>query len=268
MSYKYVALQVPYPIHSVEIHTCITNNSFKYTYALIRCMYGCIWRDYLLSLIDSVMLQSFHQLRKLQVPRRRELKPAPPPRLPFDLSLRLSPLQRGFQPAARSSLPSSSPSGPHCTSTTSKGTNGGGGGEGGCGGSVDGSERKQAGDDGAGLVDSAAGVLSVSPVSVVASAPGTPGPPLTLVQPALTQVLGAVRVAPTVVTNVVRPIASTPIPIASKPLEGAVTLSSLAPEAKATLLIGSGGGAQQLPIAAGGGYLSSVLVFLALIQTM
>lgn len=181
--------------------------------------------------------------------------PVPAPCLPFDLSLRLFSLQRGFQPAARSSLPSSSPSGPHCTSTSSKGNNGGGG-EGGGGGSADGSERKRAGEDGAGLVESAAGVLSVSPVTVVASAPGTPGPPLTLVQPALTQVLGAVRVAPTVVTNVVRPVASTPIPIASKPLEGAVALSSLAQDAKATLLIGSGGGAQQLPITAGGGYLS------------
>lgn len=62
--------------------------------------------------------------------------------------------------------------------------------------------------------------------------------------------------APTMVTNVVRPIASTPIPIASKPVEGAITLSSLPQDKKATLLIG-GGGPQQLPIAAGGGYLSS-----------
>ena len=62
--------------------------------------------------------------------------------------------------------------------------------------------------------------------------------------------------AATMVTNVVRPIASTPIPIASKPSEGANTLSSLTPDNKATLLIG-GGGAQQLPINAGGGYLSS-----------
>ncbi|XP_017295025.1 protein capicua homolog isoform X2 [Kryptolebias marmoratus] len=52
-------------------------------------------------------------------------------------------------------------------------------------------------------------------------------------------VLGGVR---TVVTNVVRPIAS-------KPVEGAITLSSL-PQEKATLVIGGGG-------AAGGGYLSS-----------
>lgn len=63
------------------------------------------------------------------------------------------------------------------------------------------------------------------------------------------QTLGGVRTAPTMVTNVVRPIVSTPIPIASKPAEGAITLSSL-PQEKATLLIGGGG-------AAGGGYLSS-----------
>ncbi|XP_013889990.1 protein capicua homolog isoform X2 [Austrofundulus limnaeus] len=69
------------------------------------------------------------------------------------------------------------------------------------------------------------------------------------------QVLGGVRMAPTAVTNVVRPVASTPVPIASKPPEGAITLSSL-PQEKATLPMG-GGGAQHLPIAAGGGYLSS-----------
>ncbi|XP_075867421.1 protein capicua homolog isoform X2 [Nelusetta ayraudi] len=162
--------------------------------------------------------------------------------------------QRGFQPAARSSLPSSSPSGPHCTSTPAKGTDGGGEEVGGGGGGGDDSERKRrrAGDDGEGLGESAAGVLSVSPVTVMAAAPGAPGAPLTLVQPALTQVLGAVRMAPTVVTNVVRPVASMPVPIASKPLEGAVALSSLAQDAKATLLIGGGGGvAQQLPMAAG-----------------
>lgn len=198
--------------------------------------------------IDSVILQSFRRPRKLRVPRRRELTAVPSPRLPFDLSLRLSSLQRGFQPATRSSLPSSSPSGPHCTSTPAKGTHGGvGEGEGGTAGSVNGSKRMR--DDGAGLVEGTATVLSVSPVTVVASAPGAPGTPLTLVQPALTQVLGAVRMAPTVVTNVVRPVAS-------KPLEEAVALSSLAQDAKAALLIGGGGGAQQLPVTAGGGCLS------------
>lgn len=55
--------------------------------------------------------------------------------------------------------------------------------------------------------------------------------------------------APTVVTNVVRPIASTPG-------EGAFTLSTLPQDNTATLLIGAGG-PQQLPITAGGGYLST-----------
>ncbi|XP_046874752.1 protein capicua homolog isoform X4 [Hypomesus transpacificus] len=54
------------------------------------------------------------------------------------------------------------------------------------------------------------------------------------------QVLGAVCVAPTIVTNVVRPITSTPIPIVSKPMEGPVALSAL-PQEKATLLIGGAG---------------------------
>lgn len=84
--------------------------------------------------------------------------------------------------------------------------------------------------------------------------------PLTFSQQGGTQVVGAVRMAPTVVTNAVRPIASTPIPIASKPAEGAVALSSLPQDKKATLLIGGGGGGggpQQLPITAGGGYPSS-----------
>ncbi|XP_046874748.1 protein capicua homolog isoform X1 [Hypomesus transpacificus] len=69
------------------------------------------------------------------------------------------------------------------------------------------------------------------------------------------QVLGAVCVAPTIVTNVVRPITSTPIPIVSKPMEGPVALSAL-PQEKATLLIG-GAGAGGGTITAGGGYLSS-----------
>lgn len=58
---------------------------------------------------------------------------------------------------------------------------------------------------------------------------------------------GAVRMAPTIVTNVVRPITSTPIPIASKPADAGVTLPL---DGKSKLLIGAGG-------AAGGGYLPS-----------
>ncbi|XP_049457653.1 protein capicua homolog isoform X1 [Epinephelus fuscoguttatus] len=174
--------------------------------------------------------------------------------------------QHGFQPVARSSLPSSSPSIPHSDSTSAKGNGGGGGG----GGGEEGSERKRkrgtdGGEEGSevrskreetaagGGEGSGGGV--VSSLSIAGSTSSTQAS-LTLAQQGLTQVLSAVRMAPTMVTNVVRPIASTPIPIASKPVEGAVTLSSLPQDKKATILIG-GGGPQQLPVAAGGGYLSS-----------
>ncbi|MEQ2177094.1 hypothetical protein GOODEAATRI_000244 [Goodea atripinnis] len=58
---------------------------------------------------------------------------------------------------------------------------------------------------------------------------------------------------PAVVTNTVRPVGSTPIPIASKPVDGAIAVSSLPQEKKNNLLIG-GAGAQ---LATGGGYLTS-----------
>ncbi|XP_055075419.2 protein capicua homolog isoform X2 [Misgurnus anguillicaudatus] len=57
---------------------------------------------------------------------------------------------------------------------------------------------------------------------------------------------GPARMAPTIVTNVVRPITSTPIPIASKPADGGI----LPFDGKSKLLIGAGG-------AAGAGYISS-----------
>ncbi|XP_028277210.1 protein capicua homolog isoform X2 [Parambassis ranga] len=174
--------------------------------------------------------------------------------------------QHGFQPVARSSLPSSSPSIPQSDSSSVRGNGGGGG------GAEDGSEKKRSkgmneGDQGredgsrreetaaGGGEESGGGGHSVSSLSITGPGSVTQAPH-TLAQQGLTQVLGGVRMAPTVVTNVVRPIASTPIPIASKPVEGAITLSSLPQDKKATLLIG-GGGSQQLPITAGGGYLSS-----------
>ncbi|XP_023250591.1 protein capicua homolog isoform X2 [Seriola lalandi dorsalis] len=171
--------------------------------------------------------------------------------------------QHGFQPVARSSLPSSSPSIPPSDSTSSKGN---GAGEGGGGGAEDGSERKRkrgtdGGEEGSeggpkreetaagGGEGGGGGGQGVSSLSITGSTSSSQVP-LTLAQQGLTQVLGGVRMAPTMVTNVVRPIASTPIPIASKPVEGAVTLSSHPQDKKATLLIG-GGGSQQLPITAG-----------------
>ncbi|KAL0166979.1 hypothetical protein M9458_038823, partial [Cirrhinus mrigala] len=56
--------------------------------------------------------------------------------------------------------------------------------------------------------------------------------------------------APTVVTNVVRPITSTPVPIASKPADGGLAVGTLPPDGKPKLLIGAGG-------AGGGGYFPS-----------
>ncbi|XP_034456694.1 protein capicua homolog isoform X1 [Hippoglossus hippoglossus] len=167
--------------------------------------------------------------------------------------------QHGFQPVSRSALPSSSPSIPPADSTSSKGN--------GAGGAEDGSERKrkrgtdggeEGSEGGTKREETAAGGGEgggASSLSITLSTPSTQ-PLVTVAQQGVTQVFGTVRIAPTVVTNVVRPIASTPIPIASKPVEGAITLSALSQDKKATLLIG-GGGPQQLPITAGGGYLSS-----------
>ncbi|XP_033950700.1 protein capicua homolog isoform X1 [Pseudochaenichthys georgianus] len=154
--------------------------------------------------------------------------------------------QHNFQPVVRSSLPSSSP--PILTSASAKGNGeGGGGGE-------EGSERNrkrgtdggEEGSEGRAKREetAAAGERDVSPTSS----------PKALAHQGVTQVPGAVRVAPTMVTNVVRPIASTPI--ASKQVEGSATLSSVPQDKKSTLLIG-GEGPQLLPITAGGGYLSS-----------
>uniref|UniRef100_A0A8P4K1T3 Protein capicua homolog n=1 Tax=Dicentrarchus labrax TaxID=13489 RepID=A0A8P4K1T3_DICLA len=74
--------------------------------------------------------------------------------------------------------------------------------------------------------------------------------------------IGAVRVASTVVTNVMRPVISTPLPIASKPRDGGTSSSphpperkSLTPQQQPQLLIGSGPGGGAA--ATGGGYYSS-----------
>ncbi|XP_032391775.1 protein capicua homolog isoform X2 [Etheostoma spectabile] len=165
--------------------------------------------------------------------------------------------QHGFQPMTRSSLPPSPPSIPHSNSTSAKGNGVGGGGEEGSerkkkrgtDGGEEGSEGRSKREETAGIGEEGGGV-GVSSLSITGSTSSTQAPLVSAPQ-GLT-----VRVAPTVATNVVRPIVCTPVPIASKPVEGAVTLSSLPQDKKATLLIG-GGGPQQLPITAGGGYLSS-----------
>ncbi|XP_030596482.1 protein capicua homolog isoform X2 [Archocentrus centrarchus] len=162
--------------------------------------------------------------------------------------------QHGFQPLARSSLPSSSPSITHSDSSSAKGSGGSDG-----GGAEDGSEkkRKRGADGGADESEGAPKTEEAAPGGGEGSGAGGQGVcSLSISQPPPGLTQAGVRMAPTMVTNVVRPIASTPIPIASKPVEGPITLSAMPQDKKATLLIG-GGGAQQLPIAAGGGYLSS-----------
>lgn len=153
---------------------------------------------------------------------------------------------------ARSSLPSSSPSIPPSDSTSAKG-NGGGGAD-------DGSERKRKrGADGEDEGSERGGTQREEPAAGGGKGGGGQGVPslsitgsTSCTQPLVTlaqQGLNQVRMAPTMVTNVVRPVSSTPV-------EGAVTLSPLPQDNKATLLIGAGG-PQQLPVTAGGGYLSS-----------
>lgn len=145
---------------------------------------------------------------------------------------------------------SSSPSITHSDSSSAKGGSDGGGAD-------DGAEkkRKRGADGGADEGEGAPKAEEAAPGGGEGGGAGGQGASSLSVSqppPGLTQV--GVRMAPTVVTNVVRPIASTPIPIASKPADGPITLSTLPQDKKATLLIG---GAQQLPIAAGGGYLPS-----------
>ncbi|XP_070970026.1 protein capicua homolog isoform X2 [Oncorhynchus clarkii lewisi] len=161
--------------------------------------------------------------------------------------------QRVFQPVVRSSLPyatSTSHADSHSDST--KGNTGGSTGES--------SERKrkrgmEGGEEGSGESKRGGGGGQVPSNSIPGSAPFTSTPALGY---GLTQVLGAVRMAPTMVTNVVCPIASTPIPITSKPMEGPIALSALPGEKKATLLIG-GPGAVGGPITAGAQTQSPVL---------
>ncbi|XP_029591460.1 protein capicua homolog [Salmo trutta] len=154
--------------------------------------------------------------------------------------------QQAFQPVVRSSLPSStntSYADSHSDST--KGDTRGSDGES--------SERKrkrgmEGGEEGSGESKRGRGGGGHVPSnSIPGSAPNTSTPALGY---GLTQVLGAVRMAPAMVTKTVCPITSMPIPIASKPMEGSITLSALPGENKATLLIG-GPGAGGGPFTAG-----------------
>uniref|UniRef100_A0A4W5QPK5 Capicua transcriptional repressor a n=1 Tax=Hucho hucho TaxID=62062 RepID=A0A4W5QPK5_9TELE len=146
--------------------------------------------------------------------------------------------QQAFQPVVRSSLPSpTSTSHTDSHSDSTKGNTRGSAGES--------SERKrkrgmEGGEEGSGESKRGRGGGGHVPSnSIPGSAPNTSTPALGY---GLTQVLGAVRMAPTMVTNMVCPITSTPIPIASKPMEGSIALSALPGEKKATVLIGGAGG--------------------------
>lgn len=71
------------------------------------------------------------------------------------------------------------------------------------------------------------------------------------------EVPASVRTAPTVVTNVVRPITSAPTAVASKPAERGMPLGAPSPDGKAKLLIGGGGAAGSGAIAGGGSFSAS-----------
>ncbi|XP_064204078.1 protein capicua homolog [Anguilla rostrata] len=146
----------------------------------------------------------------------------------------------------------------------------GGGGEGGEGGGSS-STKDGVGAGGGGTTATHSGPAS-SQSLMAGSAAGTPlrspdpGPGLALANPlGLSPILGVGRVASTMVTNVVRPVVSTPVPIASKPREGGPPLSPVTAERKpalqqqqphAQLLIGAAGGGGG-GAARGGGYYSS-----------
>ncbi|KAM9851662.1 protein capicua homolog [Aulostomus maculatus] len=96
--------------------------------------------------------------------------------------------------------------------------------------------------------------------SVISTSPAGGPPSSSVGSMGANPLLGAVRVASTVLTNVMRPVISTPLPIASKPRDGGTSSSPHLPERKSLtsqqqpqLLLGSGSGSA----ATGGGYYSS-----------
>lgn len=125
--------------------------------------------------------------------------------------------------------------------------------------------RKERGEaEGGGIDGGGAQAASLPPPasqSLLSGSPATGTGALSLGSNPAAGSVGAMRVASTVVTNVMRPVISTPLPIASKPREGCTSSSPHPPERKSLtpqqqqppqLLIGSGGGA-----AGGGGYFTS-----------
>lgn len=104
-------------------------------------------------------------------------------------------------------------------------------------------------------VSSGQSVISSSPAAALSSSAASLGANSVLG-------IGAVRVASTVVTNVMRPVISTPLPLASKPRDGGTASSPHPPEKKCVppqqqphILIGSGSASGAAAL--GGGYYSS-----------
>ncbi|XP_061573139.1 protein capicua homolog isoform X2 [Cololabis saira] len=123
-------------------------------------------------------------------------------------------------------------------------------------------ERKDPfGGDGGGNVQTSSLSFSSGQSVISSTSSSAGGPPSSSISSLGTtppQGIGAVRVASTVVTNVMRPVISTPLPIASKPRDVGTSSSphpserkTLTPQQQTQFLIGAGGGAT------GGGYYSS-----------
>ncbi|XP_055021364.1 protein capicua homolog [Boleophthalmus pectinirostris] len=104
--------------------------------------------------------------------------------------------------------------------------------------------------------------FSVPGQSAISSAPAAPPPPSSTMGPSSALGIGVSRAASTMVTNVMRPVISTPLPLASKPREGGTTSSPHPPEKKSVtpqqqqqVLIGPGSASGVTAL--GGGYYSS-----------
>uniref|UniRef100_A0A1A8EYB0 Protein capicua homolog n=1 Tax=Nothobranchius korthausae TaxID=1143690 RepID=A0A1A8EYB0_9TELE len=127
----------------------------------------------------------------------------------------------------------------------------------------DGESKDTPGGEGGGSLQALS--LSMSSSQPAMATPPAGGAPSSLVGPlGMSQLLGVgtVRMASTVVTNVMRPVISTPLPIASKPRDGGPSSSphpperkSLNPQQQPQLLIGPGAGGGAA--VTGGGYYSS-----------
>ncbi|XP_036001678.1 protein capicua homolog isoform X1 [Fundulus heteroclitus] len=136
--------------------------------------------------------------------------------------------QLSLQPEARSSLLCSSPSTPHADSPSRGNGEPGSPGDGADGArkrGLDGGEEEPRMKESSSREGGGGGGQTVAP---------------------LQQVLSGNRTIPTAATSVVRPVVSAPVPIASKPADGAVALQQ---EKKTNLLMGGAGGVQaQSPV--------------------